>query len=136
MSQTSLHSYLLTRLYWTKDLWTCLQFLLGTIILLMFLVNCRPISLLHIICTTSKSTYMKEYLLWRDKSISSLRQNSMPFMNSLIRIWRQDLSVLFVQKKDSSLQLCVNSRSLNKISTKNKYSLSLFTDLLDVSQKV
>ena len=39
--------------------------------------------------------------------------------------------ILFIHKKDSFLQLCVNYRDLNKISRKNKYSLPLLTDLLD-----
>ena len=44
--------------------------------------------------------------------------------------------VLFVHKKDSSLWLCFNYRGLNKISRKNKYPLSLLTDLLGAPWKV
>ena len=43
--------------------------------------------------------------------------------------------VLFIHKKDSSLQLCVDYRGLNKISRKDKYPLPLLTDLLDAPQK-
>jgi len=39
--------------------------------------------------------------------------------------------VLFVKKKDSSLQLCVDFRRLNKITKKDRYPLPLISDLLD-----
>jgi len=39
--------------------------------------------------------------------------------------------VLFVKKKDGSLHLCVDFRSLNHISKKDRYSLLLISDLLD-----
>ena len=39
--------------------------------------------------------------------------------------------VLFVKKKDSLLHLCVNYRSLNKLTKKDRYPLPLITDLLD-----
>jgi len=39
--------------------------------------------------------------------------------------------VLFVKKKDGSLHLCVNFRSLNCISKKDHYLLLLISDLLD-----
>ena len=39
--------------------------------------------------------------------------------------------VLFVKKKDSSLRLCVNYRGLNKLTRKDRYPLSLISDLLD-----
>jgi len=40
-------------------------------------------------------------------------------------------SVLFVKKKDGSLQLCVDFRGLNKITKKDHYPLPLISDLLD-----
>ena len=43
--------------------------------------------------------------------------------------------ILFICKKDSSLQLCIDYRGLNKISQKDKYLLPLLTDLLDAPQK-
>ena len=43
--------------------------------------------------------------------------------------------VLFIQKKDSSLQLCVNFWDLNRISKKDQYPLPLISDLLDAPQK-
>ena len=39
--------------------------------------------------------------------------------------------VLFVKKKDGSLQLCINFHGLNKISEKDCYPLPLISDLLD-----
>jgi len=43
--------------------------------------------------------------------------------------------VLFVKKKDSSLQLCVDFRRLNKITKKDRYPLPLISDLLDSPRK-
>ena len=43
--------------------------------------------------------------------------------------------MLFVRKKDGSLQLCVDYRGLNKISRKDKYPLPLLTNLLDAPRK-
>ena len=39
--------------------------------------------------------------------------------------------VLLVKKKDRSSRLCVDYRQLNKLTIKNKYSLSMIDDLLD-----
>ena len=43
--------------------------------------------------------------------------------------------ILFVKKKDGSLWLCVDFRSLNKIPKKDCYPLPLITDLLDAPWK-
>ena len=43
-------------------------------------------------------------------------------------------SVLFVQKKDGTLRLCVDYPALNKITVKNKYPLPRIDDLLDQLQ--
>jgi hypothetical protein len=40
-------------------------------------------------------------------------------------------SVLFVQKKDGSQRMCVDYRSLNDVTIKNKYPLSCIEDLFD-----
>jgi hypothetical protein len=39
--------------------------------------------------------------------------------------------VLFVQKKDGSQRMCVDYRSLNDVTVKNKYPLPLIEDLFD-----
>jgi len=44
-------------------------------------------------------------------------------------------SVLFVCKKDSSLQLCINYQDLNGITYKDCYLIPLVSDLLDMSKK-
>ena len=41
------------------------------------------------------------------------------------------IPVLFIKKKDGSLCFCVNFRSLNCISKKDRYSLLLISNLLD-----
>jgi hypothetical protein len=43
--------------------------------------------------------------------------------------------ILFVKKKDGSLQLCVNLQVLNKVMKKDRYPLPLISDLLDAPQK-
>ena len=45
------------------------------------------------------------------------------------------IPVLFVKKKDSSLYLCIDFQELNHIIWKDKYPLSLISNLLDLSQK-
>jgi len=39
--------------------------------------------------------------------------------------------ILFVKKKDGSLQLCVDYRGLNQLTIKNRYPLPLISRLLD-----
>jgi hypothetical protein len=39
--------------------------------------------------------------------------------------------VLFVEKKDKSLRMCVDYRSLNEVTIKNKYPLPRIDDLFD-----
>ena len=39
--------------------------------------------------------------------------------------------ILFAKKKDSSLQLCVDYRGLNKVTIKNCYLLPLILELLE-----
>jgi hypothetical protein len=43
--------------------------------------------------------------------------------------------ILFIKKKDDELRLCVDYRSLNVVTIKNKYSLSLIQKLFDILQK-
>ena len=44
--------------------------------------------------------------------------------------------VLFIQKKDGSLQLCCIFRGINRVSKKDHYLLPLINDLLDAPHKV
>ena len=39
--------------------------------------------------------------------------------------------VLFVNKKDGTLRLCIDYRKLNKVTVKNKYPLPRIDDLFD-----
>jgi hypothetical protein len=39
--------------------------------------------------------------------------------------------VLFVEKKDKSMRMCVDYRSLNEVTIKNKYPLPIIDDLFD-----
>ena len=39
--------------------------------------------------------------------------------------------VLFVEKKDGTLRMCVDYRSLNEVTIKNKYPLPMINDLFD-----
>ena len=39
--------------------------------------------------------------------------------------------VLFVKKKDGTLQMCINYRQINKVTVKNKYPLPRIEDLFD-----
>jgi hypothetical protein len=39
--------------------------------------------------------------------------------------------VLFVKKKDGSMRMCVDYRSLNEVTIKNKYPLPRIDDLFD-----
>ena len=57
--------------------------------------------------------------------------------NGLIRPTRSlsGALVLFVKKKDGSLQLCIDFRGLNKIMKKDRYLLPRITDLLDSPRK-
>ena len=48
----------------------------------------------------------------------------------------QGAPILFVQKKDGSLHLCVDYHGLNRITKKDHYPLPLLTDLLDAPKKV
>ena len=43
--------------------------------------------------------------------------------------------ILFIKKKDGSLQLCVDYRGLNRITKKDCYPLPLLTDLLNAPKK-
>jgi hypothetical protein len=39
--------------------------------------------------------------------------------------------ILFMKKKDGSMRMCIDYRTLNSVTIKNKYPLSRIDDLLD-----
>lgn len=43
--------------------------------------------------------------------------------------------MLFVKKKDGSMQMCINYRQLNKVTIKNKYPLPRIDDHFDQLQR-
>ena len=49
------------------------------------------------------------------------------FVKPIISRWGS--SVLFVNKKDGSLRMCIDYRQLNKVTIKNKYALPRIDDL-------
>ena len=51
------------------------------------------------------------------------------FIQPCVSPW--EASVLFVKKKDGTLQLCIDYRQLNKLTVKNKYLLPRIDDLFD-----
>ena len=51
------------------------------------------------------------------------------FIQPNVSLW--EAPILFVKKKDGSLQLCIDYRELNKVTIKNKYPLHRIDDLLD-----
>ena len=57
--------------------------------------------------------------------------------NDLIHLTRSPSGtpVLFIKKKDSSLQLCIDFQGLNKITKKDQYPLPQIMDLLDSPRK-
>ena len=55
------------------------------------------------------------------------------FIRSSISLW--GASVLFVKKKNKTMQLCIDYRQLNTITIKNKYPLPRIDDLFDQLQR-
>jgi hypothetical protein len=55
------------------------------------------------------------------QEVGYIRSNSSPY----------GAPVLFVQKKEGSQGMCVDYRSLNDVTVKNKYPLPLIVDLFD-----
>jgi hypothetical protein len=68
------------------------------------------------------------------KELAEVEQQSKELLdNGLIEPSRSPYGapILFVQKKDGSLRMCVDYRALNKITVKNRYPLPRIDDLLD-----
>jgi len=92
----------------------------------------------HAIEITAKSSYESLYNL-SNTELATLRQY---LDNVLAKEWIKhfvsstDVSILFILKKNDSLHLCMNYRDLNKITIKNRHSLSLISVTLDRLSKV
>ena len=54
------------------------------------------------------------------------------FIRPSVSLWGAPM--LFVEKKDGTLRLCVNYRQLNKVTIKNKYPFPRIDDLFDQLQ--
>ncbi len=92
----------------------------------------------HAIEITAKSLYESLYNLLNTE-LATLRQY---LDNVLVKEWIKhfisltDASILFILKKNNSFHLCMNYRDLNKITVKNRHSLSLISETLDRLNKV
>jgi hypothetical protein len=77
----------------------------------------------------SKRSYMMsvEELKELKKQLMELQEAG--YIRSSSSTW--GAPVLFVQKKDGSQRMCVDYRSLNDVTVKNKYPLPLIEDLFD-----
>ena len=51
------------------------------------------------------------------------------FIRPSVSLW--GAPVLFVKKKDGTLQMCIDYRQINKVTVKNKYPLPRIEDLFD-----
>ncbi len=92
----------------------------------------------HAIEITAESSYESLYNL-SNTELTTLRQYlDDVFMKEWIKhfISSTDASILFILKKNDSFYLCVNYRDLNKITVKNRHSLSLISETLDRLSKV
>jgi len=92
----------------------------------------------HAIEITAESLYESLYNLLNTE-LATLRQ----YLNDvLVKEWIKhfvsltDASILFILKKNNSFCLCVNYQDLNKITVKNRHSLSLISETLDRLNKV
>jgi hypothetical protein len=87
------------------------------------------IDLLSETAPISKRPYMMsvEELKELKKQLTKLQEGR--YIRSSSSPW--GASVLFVQKKDGSQRMCVDYRSLNAVTIKNKYPLPHIEDLFD-----
>jgi len=92
----------------------------------------------HAIEITAKSLYESLYNL-SNTELATLRQ----YLNDVLAkewikhfISSTDTSILFIFKKNDSLHLCMNYQDLNKITVKNRHSLSLISETLDRLSRV
>ncbi len=92
----------------------------------------------HAIEITAESLYELLYNLLNTE-LATLRQY---LNNVLAKEWIKhfisltDAFILFIFKKNDSLYLCMNYQDLNKITVKNRHSLSLISETLDRLNKI
>ncbi len=92
----------------------------------------------HAIKITTESSYESLYNL-SNTELATLRQY---LDNVLVKEWIKhfinstDASILFIFKKNDNLRLYVNYQDLNKITVKNRHSLSLISETLNRLNKV
>ncbi len=92
----------------------------------------------HAIEITAESSYESLYNLLNTELVT-LRQY---LDNVLAKEWIKhfissiDASILFIFKKNYNFHLCINYRDLNKITVKNRHSLSLISETLNRLNKV
>ncbi len=92
----------------------------------------------HAIEIIAESSYKSLYNLLNTK-LTTLRQY---LDDVLAKEWIKhfisltDVSILFIFKKNDSLHLCMNYQDLNKITVKNRHSLSLISETLDRLNRV
>ncbi len=92
----------------------------------------------HAIEITAKSSYESLYNLLNTE-LTTLRQY---LDDVLVKEWIKhfisstNASILFILKKNNSFYLCMNYRDLNKITIKNRHSLSLINETLDKLSKI
>ncbi len=92
----------------------------------------------HAIEITAESLYESLYNLLNTE-LATLRQY---LDDVLAKEWIKhsvsstDASILFILKKNDSFHLCMNYQDLNKITVKNRHSLSLISETLDRLSKV
>jgi len=78
-------------------------------------------------------TFNRPYRMTREEELEVMKQIDDALKKGLIEPSGSPFGapVLFVQKKDGSLRMCVDYRALNKITVRDRYPLPRIDDLLD-----
>lgn len=78
-------------------------------------------------------TFKRPYRMTREEELEVMKQIDDALKKGLIEpsVSPFGAPVLFVQKKDGSLRMCVDYRALNKITVRDRYPLPRIDDLLD-----
>ena len=78
---------------------------------------------------TSKAPYKMAPTELKDLKIRLQELLDKGFIRPSVSLWGE--LVLFVKKKDGTLRMCIDYQQTNKVTVKNKYSLSRIEDLFD-----